>query len=190
MSGDSQISLSFMFRVGRKSVSCIVSETCQAIVQVLTLKYVNAPKLPSEWKKIAVDFEDLWQMPHVVGAIDGKYIAIEAPASTGTHNYKGFFSQVLLAVCDARYNFILVDVGQFGSNNDSGVLSNSAMGRRFENGTMRLPNPEHKRGYTNGALPYYLVGGEIFPLKPWVMRPYPGNLTEEERVFNYRLSRS
>ena len=191
-SGDSQISLSFMFRVGRKSVSRIVSETYKAIADVLTPKYVNAPKTPSEWKRIAVDFEDLWQMPHVVGAIDGKHIAIEAPASTGTlyHNYKGFFSQVLLAVCDARYNFILVDVGQFGSNNDSGVLANSSMGRRFENGTIGLPDPEYKRGYTNGLLPYYLVGDEIFALKPWMMRPYPGKLAEEERVFNYRLSRS
>ena len=93
-------------------------------------------------------------------------------------------------MCDARYNFILVDVGQFGSNNDSGVLANSSMGRRFENGTIGLPDPEYKRGYTNGLLPYYLVGDEIFALKPWMMRPYPGKLAEEERVFNYRLSRS
>ena len=53
-----------------------------------------------------------------------------------------------------------------------------------------LPDPEYKRGYTNGLLPYYLVGDEIFALKPWMMRPYPGKLAEEERVFNYRLSRS
>ena len=40
-SGDSQISLSFMFRVGRKSVSRIVSETCKAIADVLLLRNMS-----------------------------------------------------------------------------------------------------------------------------------------------------
>ena len=39
-------------------------------------------------------------------------------------------------------------------------------------------------------LPYHLVGDEIFPLKTWLMRPYPGQLSEEQRIFNYRLSRA
>ena len=34
------------------------------------------------------------------------------------------------------------------------------------------------------------LGDEIFPLKTWLMRPYPGHLTEEQRIFNYRLSRA
>lgn len=40
-------------------------------------------------------------------------------------------------------------------------------------------------------LPFYLVGDEIFALKPWLLRPYPGkNIEEEESIFNYRLSRA
>ena len=43
----------------------------------------------------------------------------------------------------------------------------------------------------NTNLPYVLVGYDIFPLKPWLMKPYPGNgLPELERVYNYRLSRA
>ena len=34
-------------------------------------------------------------------------------------NYKIFFSQVLLAVWDAKYKFIFTDDGQYGSANDS-----------------------------------------------------------------------
>ena len=47
-------------------------------------------------------------MSHVIGATDGKHVAMEWPKSTGSlyHNYKGFFSQVLLAVCDAKFKFI------------------------------------------------------------------------------------
>ena len=35
-------------------------------------------------------------------------------------NYKGFFSLVLIAICNANYCFALFKVGQYGSNNDSG----------------------------------------------------------------------
>ena len=46
-------------------------------------------------------------MPHVIGALDGKHIAMDCPKGSGTqdYNYKGFYSLVLLAVCDAKYNF-------------------------------------------------------------------------------------
>ena len=68
-------------------------------------------------------------------------MVIEAPAKSGTlyHNYKGTFSIVLLAVCEAKYNFTLVDVGQYGSNNDSGVLAQSKISSSFENNTLVLP---------------------------------------------------
>ena len=36
-----------------------------------------------------------------------------------------------------------------------------------------------------------LVGDDIFPLKPWLMKPNPGNnLDEMQRIFNYTLSRA
>lgn len=86
---------------------------------------MSPPLTSDDSKQMAIDFEEMWQFLHVLGTIDRKHIQIEAPTKTGTlyYNYKGFFSTVLLAVCDAGYNFTLVDVGQYGSNNDSGVLA-------------------------------------------------------------------
>ena len=34
------------------------------------------------------------------------------------------------------------------------------------------------------------MGDEIFPLEIWLMRSYPGQLSEEERILHYRLSRT
>ena len=47
------------------------------------------------------------------------------------HNYKEFFSLVLIAVCDADYCFTLIDIGQYDINNDSGGLSKGEMSKRL-----------------------------------------------------------
>ena len=67
-------------------------------------------------------------MPHTIGYIDGKHIRMKYPKlSRNRHqNYK-CFSMVLLSICDATYCFTLFDVGQYGSNNNSGVLANPQM---------------------------------------------------------------
>ena len=78
-----------------------------------------------------------------------------------------------MAICDAKYNFVCVDVGQYGSNNDSGVLANSRMGIRFDQEKMKLPADEKIGGIDEPhKFPYFLLGDEILPLKHWLMRPY------------------
>ena len=126
----------------------------------------------------------------MVGPIDGKHVVIEAPAKPGTlyHYYKRTFSIVLLVVCDAKYNFTLVDVGQFGSNNDCGVLAQSKISSAFKKNTLNLPESQVLPG-TNLNIPYFLVGDEVFPLKPWLLRPYPGRLLQL-LIYNYRHSRA
>ena len=78
-------------------------------------------------------FENTWNFPQCIGAIDGKHL-IECPKMTGTYyyNYKGFCSIVLLAICDSNYCFTLFDLGHYGSNNDSVVLVKSKIGEMIE----------------------------------------------------------
>ena len=189
--GNSQVSLSFNFRIGRSTVSGIIRETCSALSTVLQPEYVKAPSSEEDWRDISKEFEKIWNFPHCIGAIDGKHIVIQAPSLSGSYhyNYKGTYSVVLLAICDAHYRFTIVDVGDAGRQNDSGVLYNSTFEQALESGTLCLPSTSDLPGTTIRA-PFVFVGDAAFPLRTDMMRQFPGkNLEDLQAVFNYRLSR-
>ena len=97
---------------------------------------------------------------------------------------------VFLGICDAQYCFSYVHVGEYGSNNNSGVLKNLRMGRKFGANKICLALQKFLSG--DLELPYFLLEKKIFPLSNWLMRPYSGKaLTSETRkIFNYWLSRA
>ena len=109
--------------------------------------YLSSPQNKEEWLEISSKFEELWDMPHEIGCLDGKDIRTECPKLSGTvyRNYKGFFSIALLAIYDANYCFTLFDLGQFGSNNDSGVLASSQTGEIFEDELLPVPEDRKQR---------------------------------------------
>ena len=47
---------------------------------------------------------------------------------------------------------------------------------------LEIPEFENGIDEIDGKLPYCLLGGACFPLTTWIMRPYPGNLSEAEFV--------
>ena len=55
------------------------------------------------------------------------------------------------------------------------ILAQSKISSAFENNTLNLAESEIWLG-ANLDNPYFLVGDEIFVLKPWLLRLYPGRL--------------
>jgi len=55
--------------------------------------------------------------------------------------------------------------------NDGGIWINCDFGTALEQGTVDLPHPEPLPGGVE-PFPFFFVGDEAFPLKPYMMRPY------------------
>ncbi|XP_067615900.1 uncharacterized protein [Eurosta solidaginis] len=129
-------------------------------------------------------------MPHCLGAVDGKHVKVVCPKRSGSlfFNYKKTFSVVLMAICDDSYTFSFVDVGALGSQSDGGILARSVFGNMILRNDLEIPPPYNLPG-TDQIFPYFFVGDSAFPLKPNLMRPYPGrNLSPAKRNYNKRLS--
>lgn len=95
-----------------------------------------------------------------------------------------------MALVDAHYNFIAVNVGAYGTNSDGDILAKSNLGKALQNNTLSVPHHAPLPG-TDAEAPYVIVSDEAFPLKTYLMRPYPGKeLNHFKRIFNYRLSRA
>jgi hypothetical protein len=123
-------------------------------------------------EKSARDHEHVWNFPNCVASIDGKHVRIKCPKLSGSRyfNYKGF-SVILQGLVDARYNFLSVDVGAFGRQSDSGVLSQSNLYQHLESGSFPFPQPK-QIPQTTTKLPYVIFGDQGYPLRDYLMRPY------------------
>lgn len=189
--GGSYSTVAWNFLIGRSTAAKRIPETCDILWKILSPVYLSLPN-DSTWREITYKFWTLWNFPHCLGAIDGKHVTVQCPINSGSQffNYKKFFSIVLMAVCDAKYKFIFVDIGAYGSVSDGAVFRDSKFGRGIDNGHIVLPADSKINGI-DGDMPYFFVGDAAFPLKKYIMRPFPGNnLSIKQRIFNYRLSRA
>ncbi|KAJ8912482.1 hypothetical protein NQ315_014582 [Exocentrus adspersus] len=133
--GESMKSLHYSFRVGHSTIANIIHEVTPTIYNVLKGEFLKVPTTTPKWTNIAKDFQEKWQFPNVLGAIDGKHIAFQAPAGSRFFNYKGYNSIVLLALADANYKFLYADVGTNGRISDGGcgeLYTTDEVDRRFQ----------------------------------------------------------
>ncbi|KAK8761491.1 hypothetical protein V5799_027239 [Amblyomma americanum] len=97
--------------------------------------------------------------------------------------------------------FTYADIGHYGGEGDSGIFQRSPLLEVLEKGLLGIPQPRSIGSI--GLIPYHMVGDEAFPLKPFMMRPYPRRELQKFRndpaqrqeylkraTFNYRLSRA
>jgi len=176
--------------MGISTVKKVVDQTLQVIINKCLKIAIPDNLSKADWIKISEDFLRKWNFPNCLGALDGKHIHTFAPKNSGSlfFNYKKTFSTNLMAIVDANYKFIMVDVGAYGGIADSIIFSNSNFGKMWLNNPAELNIPEDRPlPGTAINIPYVLVADEAFSLKSTIMRPFPGKkLSRRERLFNYR----
>lgn len=179
--------------MGYTTVRNIVKEVCEAIWKNLSPIVMQQPT-EERWKEIAKDFQTYWHFPNCLGALDGKHVNLICPINAGStyFNYKKDHSIVLLALVDAQYKFIMIDVGGYGRNSDGGVFEKSLMGRMFEQNQLNVPQ-NTPICLNSDPMPYTIVADAAFPLKTYLLKPYSkAKLANNDanKIFNYRLSRA
>ncbi|XP_065285619.2 uncharacterized protein [Dermacentor albipictus] len=192
-SGESHYSLSRQFRLGHSSVNDIIHETCTAIYEELGSNFIRTPRTEEEWKYVMEGFDNKWNFPNCIGAMDGKHVLIKKPPNSGTiyRNYKKSFSIILFAVVDANYRFLYTDVGAPGSEGDAAVWQTTPLQRDVGNRSAGLPELVKVSSSPDVLFPPVFVADDAFPMGRNLMKPFGGtNLTEDKKIFNYRLSRA
>ena len=125
----------------------------------------------------------------------------------------------LMAIANAEYRFMLVDIGRYGSQADGGVWRTSRMGQMYNAQELNIPLGRRLPNFgEEGPVPFFLAADEAFPLQSNMMRLFAGRersekekaqealiaadtenkfqqkktreLTECQMVLNYRLSRA
>ncbi|XP_046397406.1 protein ALP1-like [Ischnura elegans] len=122
-SGTSMTDLHFQYRISQPMISVIIRQVCKAIWE--RVKQVCFPKMTERfWLDTAAEFYQKTNFPHCLGAVDVKHVRVVKPENSGSlyYNYKNYFSVLLLAICDASYKFIYIDVGAYGKSSDSTVF--------------------------------------------------------------------
>ncbi|KAK4886401.1 hypothetical protein RN001_002672 [Aquatica leii] len=170
--------LAYSRMLGKTTVANIIKETTIVLWNVLQPIYLKPPTREALLNMSEV-FHRKWNLPHCIGAIDGKHVVIQAPPMTGSvYSY------------DAEYRFTFVDVGTPGGEHDQSVFRSSEFGDNILNNKLELP---YMKNVPNAEIqfPYFFVADAAFPLHTNIMRPYPGEkLPERQKIFNYRLSRA
>lgn len=84
-----------------------------------------------------------------------------------------------------------MNAGIQGRFSDGGVLEASKLGESLDSDTLNFPVPAPLPGRTK-PVPYVFIADAAFPLHVHIMKPYmtDASLSQEERVYNYRLSRA
>jgi hypothetical protein len=113
-----------------------------------------------------------WNLPNCLGALNVKHVSIVASPNRELYLIitKFYIVCLLLALVDAKHNFIMVDVGCYEKNTIGGIFSNYNFGKTLANNKLNIPEATPLTG-TRNMLPCVLARDEAFPLKQNLLKP-------------------
>ena len=85
----------------------------EVIFSIFGPEFLKVPNSDSEWLNIAAKFENRWNFPNGLFAVDGKRVIIQQPPNSGSHyyDYKGNNSILAMVAVGPDYEILAADVG-------------------------------------------------------------------------------
>ena len=193
--GDYFYTIAEMTGFATPTVCNIVIEVSQSITENLWEVSVEKhwPTTEAEFLEKLIEMESMWQFPCCFGAVDGCHIPISCPsggkeANKEYHNFKNFYSVVLMGLVDAKDRFIWASCGFPGNSHDSIIFQATDL---FQNVTEGNLIPKFGKNENGVMITLLILGDSALPFRSWLMKPYTNAvLSPQERYFNYRLSRA
>ncbi|XP_036320482.1 protein ALP1-like [Rhagoletis pomonella] len=177
--------------MSRQAISEAIMDSCEALIYALR-NCIKMPSTAEEWRSVSDEFRVLHNFYNCIGAVDGKHVKIKRPNGSGAlyYNYKGTYSIVLMAIANAKKEFVMVDIGCNGRVSDGGVLFYTKFSERLQQNRLNIPEWTPLPN-TSESFPHVFIGDEAFALGPNIMKPYPQKrVSQEEQLFNKRLSKA
>lgn len=136
------------------------------LINLLLLFLFQFPASEDDWKKVDADFEEMWNFPNLLYAVDGKHVDIVAPPNSGLYffNYKGSHSMVLMAIANTRHEFLLCDFEVHGRVSYRGVIKETLIYENTCADELHIPPPKRPKDFPD-ALPYVFIGDEAFAVR-------------------------
>ncbi|XP_028516196.1 protein ALP1-like [Exaiptasia diaphana] len=187
--GNSYNTIAATFNVGKSTVIEAVQDVVEALCDIRE-NYIKFPSSEDEIVESSETFDDLTDIPNVVGAIDGTHIRIKKTNDSGPDYFSRYqqYDVVVQGVVNGDKKFIHVAAGFPGSMHDARVFKNSSLYHKIATGeflqapTVRVENRDIKP---------LLLGDSAYPLTTFILKPYPENTRDPKEVhFNKELSRA
>nr|CAH7744593.1 unnamed protein product [Callosobruchus chinensis] len=160
--------------VRQPTVSNVIAEVIQKIIQKSDY-WIHFPSTDEEFEREKVAWQQAYNFPCAIGAIDCTHIPILKPAAHGDEyiNRKGFPSLNVLASCNSSEVFTSVDISWPGSVHDARIWTNSTI------------QPVISRNQVRALL----LGESGFGIAPWLMTPFRTPNNPQQQAFNNLLTR-
>ena len=164
--GDYLYTIAEMSGLGVSTVCSIVQEVCQLLVDHLWSESVSChmPNTQEDFKKKILDMEEFWQFPCCWAAIDGCHIPMKCPpggqeACKEYHNFKNFYSVVLMGMVDSHYRFVWGSCGFPGNSHDAVIFKSTDLWNSIQDGFIPLIG----KSVGDVNVPPLIVGDSAFP---------------------------
>jgi len=179
--GGTWFTTGFVAGISDSLASMYTKEVCTGIAEVLGPEYMRPPSSKEEALLVQKGFEERRGIAHIGGAVDGTHVPWQPDTELFMehfHNYKGWYSILVVAVVNSFYMFVDADVGRPGRMSDSTACQLSNFHHQISLDREKWLGP-------SGVL----ISDGAFGGADYILSPYPGvNLSAKEQYFNFCFS--